>query len=432
MRTKKSYRTIFICLLVGLHALGFAMQLMKPNVNTLDSDDYINLAENLRDYQLPYSGVISETSDLNNLPNKGLFASRPILYSLFIWLTGGLSFSILLTLLIQNLLSIFSILCIEKLIRQHGFKINYIIASIGLLLFPTLWIYANWLMAETLFMFCLCLSTYFFAKPKPSYVLSSVFLSLALFSKPVVVFIIFLWFIGFIWQYIKTKKNPLLLAAFIPLLFLTLQIFTNYRHTNTAIISSMPGINLVQYNAYFTLCKTKSAEEASEWVREIDREGTERERKFDFKSAYHFKKNRATQVLISNLGTYFRIHLQGTARWFIDPGRFDVLNFFTVYPEGGNQGWTRTYYQDGLAGLWERAKSENILLLALILLIFLWNLIRILLLFKNLPILYKKKSLAILFLFLLVYFAGISGPVSTARFLLPVFPIVLFWSSLKK
>jgi len=429
---KGSYRPLFLLVLIGLHVLGFIKQTVETNAFTLDSDDYINLAENLKDYQLPYSGTITEYANLEDLPNKGLFASRPILYSVFIWLTGGLSISILLTLLIQNLLSIFSILCIEKLIRAHGFKIHYEIATIGLLLFPTLWIYANWIMAETLFMFCLSLCIYFFAKPKPAYLLSTLFLCLALYTKPAVVFILFLWLIGFTWHYFKTRKPKIIAVAILPMLLLGVQIIANFTYTQAPIISSMPGINLVQYNAYFTLCKTKNAHEASEWVSKIDLEGAELEKEIGFKTAYNYKKNQATQIIKSNLSTYLSIHTQGSLRWFIDPGRFDLLNFFTIYNEDGNQGWTRTYYQKGLSGLWERAKQENIILLALILLILIWNLTRIILLTKNLPILLRKKPLALLFLFLLVYFAGISGPVSTARFLMPVFPVILFWSSLKK
>lgn len=221
-------------------------------------------------------------------------------------------------------------------------------------------------------------------------------------------------------------------VAMIPVLLLGVQILTNYSYTKAPIISSMPGINLVQYNAYFTICKTKSAQEASEWVNKTDSEGAEIEKTLGFKAAYNFKKQKATQIITTNIGTYLWIHTQGSLRWFIDPGRFDLLNFFAIYNEDGNQGWTRTFYQKGLSGLWERAKQENIILLALILAIFMWNLVRMLLLAKNIPVLLQKKPLALLFLFLLIYFAGISGPVSTARFLMPVFPVILCWSSLKK
>ncbi len=170
-------RKTFIGLLLLLHLIGFCRQLYQPNMLTLDSDDYILLAENLRDYGLPYSGEINPIGDTEvnpaTLPNKGLFASRPVLYSLFIWFTGGIHLSLLLTLLVQNILSCWSVLLIEGLFRRKGFSINYTLACIGLVFFPSLWIYANWIMAETLFLFLISVCGYLLLKPQANYPISA-------------------------------------------------------------------------------------------------------------------------------------------------------------------------------------------------------------------------------------------------------------------
>jgi len=423
-------RNVFYGLLIVLHLFGFIKQCFYPNLLTLDSDDYILLAENINNFGLPYSGSIHLTGTIETLTNKGLFASRPFLYSLFLTFTGGIGLSLYLSLFVQNVLSCFSVYIVEKLLVLRGFKINFKWALFGLIFFPSLWIYANWIMAETLFMFLLCFSLYFLLKPKPQYFLSAIFLSLAMLTKPVLIFVIYIWFIVFLWLSIKRKVPQLIAVSFIPMITLLMQIAINFYYTKAAIVSSMPGINLVQYNAYFTLSKKYGSDSAANWVDKMDKTGAALENTTDFKTAYNFKKNSAVMVIMANWQTYFVIHSLGSVRWFFDPGRFDVLNFFKIYAEDGNEGWTRTYYAKGVSGVFERMKSENVFLMLSIMLIFLWNILRFNRLLYATKFLFHDKTLLAVFSLLLVYFAGTAGPVASARFLLPAFPIILFWSSL--
>lgn len=422
-------RKVFIFILIATHCFGFIKQLTSPNLFTDDSDDYILLAQNSIEYGIPYSGTILPSQDLSDLPNNSKFTSRPILYSLFIWCTGGLFISLLLTLLIQNILSVFSILLIDRLFKSQGFEINYLLASLCLLFFPSLWIYANWIMSETLFMFLLTALVFSFTLKK--YLMSSFLLSLAFLTKPVVVFIIFLWFIGLMIYSIKSKKVKMAFAAIIPLLVLLAQIGVNYKFAKAPIVSSMPAINLVHYNAYFTLSKIDGDEKAKDWVTNLDNYGQQIEEKHGFYESYVYKKEQATQVIKDNFFTYLIIHAQGSMRFFVDPGRFDLLNFFTIYQEMGNDGWTNTFHHSGITGLWQKAKQENLILLIAIGFIFLWNVIRLFFMAKHTRHLLSKPMLGFTILLLILYFAALTGPVSTARFLIPVFPLVLFWVSLR-
>ncbi len=429
---KLSARNWFYNVLIALHAMGFLKQIIHPNFLTLDSDDYLLLAENLWKHGIPYSGFLLDNFDINSLENKGLFASRPVLYSLFLLITGATSGFLYIAILLQNVMSVFSIYLIEILFREKQYTIHYPIAIIAILFFPSLWIYANWVMSETLFMFLLSASTYYLLKNNPQFIKSAILLALAMLTKPVLIFIIYIWFAWLLYQFIKSKKRHFAIAAIIPLLTVVLQIAVNQHYTKAWIVSSMPGINLVQYNAYFTLSKKYGADSAANWVHTVDNNGESLEKKVDFETAYQYKKSTASKVLKENLGTYIAIHLQGSMRWFVDPGRFDLLNFFELYDEDGNQGWTRTFYQKGVLGIFERAKSENIFLLLLILGIFLWNIVRLLLIIKKLPILIKNPYFALVITLLIAYFAAVSGPVASARFLLPVFPLILFWAAIAK
>jgi hypothetical protein len=409
---------------------GFGYQVFNPGYLTLDSDDYLLLAQNIWEFGVPYSGYINPSEPLNTLGNKGLFASRPILYSLFLLITGSVKFSPLMALFIQNILSVLSIKKIEQVVIKHGFNINYNIATLGILLFPSLWIYANWIMSETLFMF---LVTYWIsAYINKKYLLSSVFLTLAFITKPAIMFLMLVWVALYMYRFFKKPKKSLLFSALLPVIFWVLQIAANYTYTGTPITSSMPGINLVQYNAKFTLSKTFGMDSAQKWVNKIDSIGYTKEKEEGFPVSYHYKKNEAQKVIKDHLSSYIMLHLKGSLRWTIDPGRFDLLNFFNIYHEGGNEGWTKTYYSLGINGLYKRALTENRALLFAIILITTWNIFRLILFALNAKVVFSKRTLFFVFLVVLLYFAAISGPVASARFLLPVFPIIWAWISIKQ
>ncbi len=426
----KINRKVFYYSLIGLHILGFIKQVLFPNLMTLDSDDYILLAKNIFEHGLPYSGLLPLNIDLDAIPNKGLFASRPIGYSVFIYLSSFGNCFLLLLLAMQNVLSIGSIYFIEKIFIFKNIKLNYTIALICLIFFPTLWIYSNWIMAETMFMFALCMAIYKFIKL--NYTWAALYLSLALFIKPVVVFLIFIWLIYFIYRAITVKKLAFIVTAIIPLSMLLVQILLNYTYTKTAIVSSMPAINLVQYNAYFTLCNTVGPDSANNWVRQTDSIGQIIEDKNNFRAAYFYKKTAAQNVIKAHPWAYIKIHSLGSMRWFIDPGRYDMLNFFNIYYEDGNKGWTRTFYQNGIKGILQKALDENRYLLICVLLIFMWNMIRLMLLIRGLLRLFNQPAILLVFVLLIAYFAGTAGPVASARFLLPVFPLILFCSAVAK
>lgn len=419
----------FYILLIGLHLFGFCYQIYQPSYLTLDSDDYIFLAENFWNLQLPYSGDIGIEVNLDNLENKGLFASRPILYSLFLLLTGGLK-SPLFTLFAQNILSVLSIYMADKMFEEQGFKLNYLMASLALLFFPSIWIYANWIMAETLFMFLII--CWLRAVFQQKLILASAFISLALLTKPAILYLLILWMAYCVVQLTRRRKALIVLAIIIPLITWRGQIIINKHYTGLAIFSSMPGINLVQYNAKYTLSDIYGMDSALNWVDQLDKKGVALEAEKGFKHSYPYKKNAATKVIVEHLPTYLLLHLKGSLRWTIDPGRFDILNFFKIYHEGGNQGWMRTYYSKGIRGLWQRAMDENLILLILIIAITAWNIFRLYLFSVRIPTIHTNP-LFFYFIFLVVgYFAAISGPVASARFLVPVFPLILCWVSTRK
>jgi hypothetical protein len=132
---------------------------------------------------------------------------------------------------------------------------------------------------------------------------------------------------------------------------------------------------------------------------------------------------------------YGLFHLKGSLRYFIDPGRFDLVTFFNwEQPDSG--GFLQKLNQEGLKGAFSFLKQQGLGMLALLVLIALFKLVKIsgfmLFLFRDRDMLPFKIFLAIL----VGYLAFVTGPLGASRFLLPVELLLIGaavqgWCSLK-
>jgi len=116
---------------------------------------------------------------------------------------------------------------------------------------------------------------------------------------------------------------------------------------------------------------------------------------------------------------YGIFHLKGSLRFFIDPGRFDLVTFFSL-EEAGSPGILYLLNQEGIGGVLKFIKKEGWALLSVLSLIALFKVVKIT---GFIIYLVKEKTQPAfrIFLALLVgYLALVTGPLGASRFLLPV------------
>ena len=122
---------------------------------------------------------------------------------------------------------------------------------------------------------------------------------------------------------------------------------------------------------------------------------------------------------------YARQHAQGMATMFLDPGRFDISQFLGLapLPGGGLLAQTRT------GGLLRALISLPLGMLSILGLVLLANVVRLVLavrgffaLKNSAPWLRHGRWVAVGLLF---YVALLTGPLGAARFLVPVWPLLL-------
>ena len=145
----------------------------------------------------------------------------------------------------------------------------------------------------------------------------------------------------------------------------------------------------------------------------------------DFATRQELIHSRATAVLKAHPVVYARQHAQGMAAMFLDPGRFDISQFLGLAPLPG--GGLLTQVRAG--GVLRALVRLPLGLLSVLGLVLLANVARLALaargflaLGNGAPWLRRGRWVAVGLLF---YVAFLTGPLGAARFLVPVWPLLL-------
>jgi hypothetical protein len=290
-------------------------------------------------------------------------------------------------------------------------------------------IYANFVMTEILFQSLFLGMVWFLWKfvEKPSRKSMLVYgslLSVAILLKPVMyVFAgVNLFILG--WLIFRKKRHfSMLYAAILPILIVMTVGLWNQQRTGVLHYSSIQQINLLQYNAYYTLVNSDGTEVAEATINQITDVA---DTMSHYPDRYAFIQSSAIDILKSHLPAYMKLHLKGMANFFIDPGRFDLYSFFGLEErEGKGQGLLFHYSESGYRGIFSYLGKQPVLLLFWLVLIALGNLIKLLatVRFAFLKCISLEKRL--LLLVFVGYLAGVTGPLGASRFAVPLFPLMV-------
>jgi len=148
------------------------------------------------------------------------------------------------------------------------------------------------------------------------------------------------------------------------------------------------------------------------------------------------------ELILERPVKYGLFHLKGSVRYFLDPGRFDMVTYFNTQ-EADAPGFLQAVNEDGLKGVVRFLKQQGWGLMIILGLLVVFKLVKIsgfllYLLRRN-----EQQQLKIFLMILVGYLALVTGPLGASRFLLPVelliiggaikgwAPILLkrFWSS---
>jgi hypothetical protein len=139
----------------------------------------------------------------------------------------------------------------------------------------------------------------------------------------------------------------------------------------------------------------------------------------NYAAKQNYIDNSCKSLISANLGTYIFLHLRGMAFCVLDPGRFDISQFF-----GLSHGKNLLYETNKDNAIGRVIHSVMNPLGILLILLFIFNLFK---LFLTVKFLFSKKLSLFIKLVLFCfpfYIVFLTGPIGASRFLMPVIPLI--------
>ena len=409
----------FWIIAIGLHCLFFLIQVLGPTTMLQDSKEYLFAADNLLNAHQLYCWDLSETF------NPDYLTKRPFLFPSILALIKFLSFGnsklfVIILLILQNLISLFNLKLMLKFVFHFTEKFNFKMAIILLILTPAQIIYANLIMSEIWLqlVIILTLNYFIFYRDNPKWQFIGSLLCIAgMALKPVYIFWVLLFPLFTIYNNRKKMRLKLIGFTLLPLLFFVFTLQWNEQRTGMKQYSSISTINLLHYNAYTLLIHEKGIHKADSIIDDISLRASQQNA---YKQQQVFKNNAANALIKANLGTYFYLHMRGVVLCVLDPGRFDITQFFHL-PHTQNLVYESSKKNNLNALLNSFRNPLGLILIGLLIFNFIKLIIAIRFVFL------KDISIANKFLMLLfpIYILMLTGPIGSSRFAMPIMPIYL-------
>jgi len=413
-------RFLFFFMVVLQAALFYSF--VNGPVILQDSEEFLNSSFSFQSDENFYSGQRNQPADYR------LFSKRTPFYPLVISALQANHIHLNYIYIVQLFLVLFSIFIgfiLLKRVYPHG-KIPIWTTSVLILITPSMFIYSQFIMADIwlqLFIMLTALSyVNYLLKKEVKWILATlIFSTLAALTKPVFLPASFAFSLLGGYHLVRSNKKYFFALCLLPFLSWYGISRINKRLTGVFHYSSIGYINLLHYNTNLFLVSkygNAEAENQLEPLMIIPRSKTE------YKKNYHEVNAKCREILLQNWFSYSIYHFKGVIYFFLDPGRFDLFNFFRVETTN-SQGFL--HKGTGLQKLKTTFRDQPFIAIVL-LLILVVNIIKTIGFIGFVWI--KRTNKIIIFLASLVfYLAFLTGPLGASRFALPVSLIIIVMAS---
>lgn len=407
-------RLVFVTLFFAT-CFVFVLSVSVFHPETNDSLEYQKTAENLVNKNLFYSGDTNETIDYR------LFSKRTIGYPVFLVFQNNTTWIVGVASVFLVLLNFFVGLGLLGNLT-HKKEASWVFSFLYLLNVPLL-LHTSFVMADLLLTSIVCLAVLvYYHDPvlqKQKIKILSLFWCLGLLVKPIISPSILLS--PFLFLHLKYKHKNTFLVTLLPVLVFFSFSFFNQKQTGIFEYSSISTINLGQYNSKL-LVSEKFGYDSAQSYASRNEFSVPRNKKEYIKYAKEVKSLSAKTIL-SNWPNYLKIHVLGSIKMLLDPGRFELYTFLGIKPAAFSL--TEMIY----AKDWQKLKRfmfSNFGVLFVFVVLFVLNFLKLFAFFLGVRGLKKRRFVAFVFL----YFFVIVGPVGAARFMMPISILYLVFCSI--
>jgi hypothetical protein len=414
----KQYYPILLGAL-ALQLLFLALAFKYKSLYLTDSAEYFYQAENLKNHGSLYCWKWEKPFILQN------WTLRTPVYGFLIFLIKKISASHFAILLFQNLLAFVNfcgLLWLVKDVKLPNIFLNSFL-FLALVLFPTRLVYTNMIMSELVLETCLFWAFFllveFLKTPDSRLSLGyNLLLSMAVLTKPVLVYFWLpnLFLMGYLaWKY--RLKLPIAGSLFMPVTILAL-CFYNQQVTGYFHYSSIKTYNLYDYNTKGLLANLYGTEYANKTIKEMIK--TDQDFSGLAERTKHIEKE-SYAIIRQHPVFYGWLHLRGMVNFFLDPGRYDLVNFLPPLQTKNEFSFFGTLREKGISGIGTYLSRLPVGLTFYLGLNFLMNLVTTagLILFA-----FNRRfnlALRIFIPLLVIYISAASGPIGCSRFKEPIY-----------
>jgi len=406
---KPAFRMIFCsACLVFVLSVGF----LHPETN--DSVEYQKAAHNLLKNNLLYAGEISKHIDYR------LFSKRTAGYPLFLIFQNNVSWVVGIASVFLLMLNYFLGLSVLNTLTKKT-NAKYVYSWFFLLNIP-LFLHTSFVMADLLLATIINLAAFVYCQSRISSSKKiknlSLLWCLGVLVKPIILPSILLS--PLVFSYLWIKQNKLYFSSLFPCFVFFLVSFFNQQQTGVFEYSSISTINLGQYNSKLLISEKYGYDSAQSYALRSEFMVPRTQNEYlDYKKTL---QSLATETIFTNWPSYLKIHLLGSVKMILDPGRYELYTLLGITPSAFSL--TEMIY----AKDWQKLKLfmfSNIGVLGVFVILFLINLFKVFVFIFSLKELRKYWFFGLIFL----YFLAIVGPVGAARFMLPISIVYLVFCS---
>lgn len=416
---RKQHLFLFIVL---IHIIYFIFALAWGNIYTGDSDEYLYQANNLRYHFSTYSGDLEEPIKTKLYTLRAPFYPMVIMFSKFIYNSDWT------ILIFQNLLSIINLLLIINLLSHFKFKFNiYPWIALSLILFPTQFIYANMVMSEIIFQSLILLAflsiyKYLSSSTIKYLLLFNILISLALLTKPVMLYFWIPNLLFSFWLFYKYRKPAIIfLALLLPATGLA-RSYHNLQTTGYFHYSSIKSFYILTCTTYCLVENLHGTDSAKAFRKKVEIEAATQ---LDFGNQDKYILNECKKVIQNNIVPYAVYHAKGMVNFFIDPGRYDMLIFFRM-KHTEQEGFINLYKKKGMRGVLEYFRQIPMFQFTWLTLIFFLNTF---IFFGFMRFVFTQEmsiTIKVFLIMIVLYLSFVAGFTAYARFKIQMYPLLLF------
>lgn len=394
-------------------------QVFIENSLLQDSREYLYAADNLLNHQTFYAW------NLNHAFNPDWLSKRPPLYPLILALfrlisAGSETLFLLLLYSAQNAISIVSLRMGLQILKASGSKPEPWKIWLYVSLSCAQFIYANMVMCEIWLQFCLTAFVWLFVQ-RPSYarkwLMAALLLTAGTALKPVLMFACLLFPLFYLIMQKKQFRAGAFALCLIPALFVAGVSAWNQKRSGYFHYSSISGINLLHYNTYSLLINRYGSRYADSTVDDIK---TRARLLKDYAAGQTLIKRESSAIILKHLPQYALLHIRGMLLCLLDPGKFDITQFFGL-PHISNM-----LYETNKPGLKDKLALYFSGVVGVLLGILIhFHLLRLFLLLRFLFSGRFPLALRAGLLFIPLYVVFLTGPIGASRFLMPLIPLLM-------